>query len=257
MEILILSIFILILGGLVSLVFKPDFKPKFCSGITILSGILALIPALKVLISNNTYNISLFTSPVFGSVRLELDALSAIFVAIIAIMSSLAVIYANGYLKPYVQKGVDTSAHFLFLMLLIASMLAVVTVQNGLFFLIVWELMSLSSFFLVIFEGEKKEVLKSGIKYLVYMHLSVIFIISMFAILTNASNSFDFYNYIKILSENPQLANLVFLLGFTGFGIKAGFVPFHNWLPDAHPAAPSHVSGLMSGVMIKTGIYGI
>ena len=89
------------------------------------------------------------------------------------------------------------------------------------------------------------------------MHLSVIFILTMFAILTNAANSLDFTEYSKALANNPQLVNTVFLLGFIGFGIKAGFVPFHNWLPDAHPVAPSHVSGMMSGVMIKTGIYGI
>ena len=89
------------------------------------------------------------------------------------------------------------------------------------------------------------------------MHLSVIFIITMFAILTNATGSFNFSDYIKVLQSNSHLASLAFVLGFIGFGIKSGFVPFHNWLPDAHPAAPTHVSGIMSGVMLKTGIYGI
>ena len=104
-------------------------------------------------------------------------------------MSFIGVIYANGYLKPYINKNKNLSSHCFFLMILIASMLGVTIARNGLFFLILWEIMSLSSFFLVIFEGEKKDVLKAGIKYLVYMHLSVIFIIAMFAILTNASNS--------------------------------------------------------------------
>ncbi len=89
------------------------------------------------------------------------------------------------------------------------------------------------------------------------MHFSVIFIIAMIAMLANASGSFGFGAFAETVSNNPQLANIAFLLAFVGFGIKAGFVPFHNWLPDAHPAAPSHVSGIMSGVMIKTGIYGI
>ena len=141
--------------------------------------------------------------------------------------------------------------------MLIASMLLVVTCQNALMFLICWEIMSLSSFFLVIFENEKKEVLKAGIKYLVFMHFSVLFIIMAFAILSITSGSLDFSSFAFALQHNKHLANLVFILAFIGFGTKAGFVPFHNWLPDAHPAAPSHVSAIMSGVMIKTGIYGI
>ncbi len=97
-------------------------------------------------------------------------------------------------------------------MLLLASMLGVVTVQNGLFFLIVWELMSLSSFFLVIFEGEKKDVLKAGIKYLIYMHFSVIFIMAMIALLANASGSFSFGGFTEAVAQNPKLANIAFYL---------------------------------------------
>ena len=78
-----------------------------------------------------------------------------------------------------------------------------------------------------------------------------------FAIANIKSGSLDFNDFTQVFSENRQLADIFFILAFIGFGIKAGFVPFHNWLPDAHPAAPTHVSGIMSGVMIKTGIYGI
>ena len=136
-------------------------------------------------------------------------------------------------------------------------MLAVVTCQNAFMFLICWEVMSLSSFFLVIFENEKKDVLKAGIKYLVFMHISVLFIMIAFALLSVKAGSFDFNAFKNVLAENVHFANMIFILLFIGFGTKAGFVPFHNWLPDAHPAAPSHVSAIMSGVMIKTGIYGI
>ncbi len=140
---------------------------------------------------------------------------------------------------------------------LVSSMILVVIVQNALFFLIVWELMSISSFFLVIFESEKKEVLEAGLKYFIYMHLSVIFIMIMFLLLVINADSLDFNSFKTILENNQHFANIIFILAFIGFGIKAGFVPFHNWLPEAHPQAPSHISGLMSGVMIKTGIYGI
>lgn len=257
MEYLILSIEILVFGALAALITKEKYRLLTSSVFAFLSACFALYSAGMVLFTGQSLLGELKNFPLFGQIQIVLDPLSAVFVAVISIMSLLGVIYANGYMKPYLNKGMHTASHYFFLLMLIASMLGVVTVQNGLFFLIVWELMSLSSFFLVIFEGEKKNVLKAGIKYLVYMHFSVIFIIAMFALLSNASGSFDFSDYADVLRQNQPFANLVFLLAFAGFGIKAGFVPFHNWLPDAHPAAPTHVSGIMSGVMIKTGIYGI
>ena len=257
MGILILSIEILLLAACLVLFVKNKYKLKFCTIFTLISSITALISVFKILANGITQQKFQIFSPLFGDITFCADTLSLFFVFIIAIMSFFAVLYSNGYLKPYIEKGKDISAHCLFLMLLIASMYGVVITTNAFFFLIVWEIMSLSSFFLVLFSAEEKKVRKAGIKYLVYMHLSVIFLIAMFAILVNATSSFDFNAFKSVLSNNMHLANTVFILAFIGFGIKAGFVPFHNWLPDAHPAAPSHISGIMSGVMIKTGIYGI
>ncbi len=194
---------------------------------------------------------------VFGKINFVIDSLSAFFILIILMMGFLALIYSKGYLKPYIQKGKSVVSHYIFFFMLILSMLGVVTCQNALFFLVIWEIMSLSSFFLVIFENEEKEVLKAGVKYLIFMHISVLFLIIPFAILSIKAGSYDFNAFAPILKENTGLANIIFMLFFTGFGIKAGFVPLHNWLPDAHPIAPSHISAIMSGVMIKTGIYGI
>lgn len=257
MESFLLSIIIILLGAVFTLVVSKEYKLKTCMLFSFVSTILALIPAFRVLISGIPVATSMNFSAIFGTVTFEIDTLSAIFIAIISLMSFLGVIYANGYLKPYLNINKNISTHCFFLLLLIASMLLVTTARNCLFFLVAWEIMSLSSFFLVLFEGEKKEVRKASVKYLVYMHLSVIFIIAMFALLSNATNSLNFSDLSRIMISNTHIANLAFILGFIGFGIKAGFVPFHNWLPDAHPAAPSHVSGIMSGVMIKTGIYGI
>lgn len=220
-------------------------------------GISALVPALKVLFSGETISKTFDFNPLFGSVNFVIDPLSAFFIVVIAVMSVASVVYAKGYLKPYLEKGKTIGAHMVFLAGLIISMILVVTCQNALMFLICWEIMSLSSFFLVIFESEKKEVLRAGIKYLVFMHISVLFIIIAFALCAINSGSLDFASFAAVLQSNKHLANAVFVLAFVGFGTKAGFVPFHNWLPDAHPAAPSHVSAIMSGVMIKTGIYGI
>ena len=257
MEYIILSILILIFGAVFSLFIKEKFKLKVCSIFTLIANATAIFPAVYVLFNGKPLDTNIQLSYIMGSINLQMDTLTSIFVIIIAVMSLLGMIYANGYIKPYLNKNRNIASHCFFLMLLIASMFCVTIARNSLFFLIAWEIMSLSSFFLVIFEGEKKDVLKAGIKYLVYMHLSVIFIIALFAILTNVSDSLDFSDYAKLFVNNPHFANVAFILGFVGFGIKAGFVPFHNWLPDAHPAAPSHVSGIMSGVMIKTGIYGI
>lgn len=244
-------------GGLISLIFAENYKSKIISFFLLSGTALISIPAVNVLFTGKILEkIFCLPEPV-GKVSLVIDPLSAFFVLVISLMSFLGVIYSAGYIEPYLNKNKNISSHFLFLSILISSMLGVVTVQNALFFLIIWEIMSLSSFFLVIFEDEDKEVLSAGINYLIYMHISVIFIILGFILLYIKSGSLEFNSFKIILESNIKFANIVFILLFTGFGIKAGFVPFHNWLPRAHPAAPAHISGIMSGVMIKTGVYGI
>lgn len=257
MNVFFYGIISLMLGGLIALIADKKLKTTVVSVFSAVSAVLCLIPAIDVFVSGENLSKTFNVSSVFGDVNFVIDPLSAFFITVISVMSLASVIYSNGYLKHYIDAGKSINSHLLFLPSLIASMLLVVTCQNALMFLICWELMSLSSFFLVIFESENKDVLKAGIKYLIFMHLSVIFIIIAFAIAAIAAGSFDFASFADILQSNTELANIVFILAFIGFGTKAGFVPFHNWLPDAHPAAPSHVSAIMSGVMIKTGIYGI
>ena len=183
MEIYFLALGMLLIGALLSIVVKEQWKFKVCSIFSFLSALTMMLPAVAVLIKGIPLIKTVELSPITGNVDFIIDPLSAFFLIVISIMSFLGVLYANGYMKPYLNKGMNVSSHCFFLMMLIASMTMVVTVQNALFFLIVWEIMSLSSFFLVIFEGEKKEVLKAGIKYLVYMHLSVIFIMAAFILL--------------------------------------------------------------------------
>jgi formate hydrogenlyase subunit 3/multisubunit Na+/H+ antiporter MnhD subunit len=251
-----IGIITLLLSGFIAGTFNKKFKTFILSFIVAIGSIFCFLPAAKVLFNGETLIKAFDLGGLFGIVNFVIDPLSAFFVLVITVMSLISVIYSNGYLKPYLESK-NINSHLVFLPMLIASMLAVVTCQNALMFLVCWEVMSLSSFFLVIFESNKKDVLKAGIKYLVFMHISVLFIILAFAILSMNAQSFDFAVFKSIMNNHIGLANLVFILSFVGFGTKAGFVPFHNWLPDAHPAAPSHVSGVMSGVMIKTGIYGI
>lgn len=251
MEIYLLGILILSAGGILSLFFNEKFKLKIVSFFACLSTAL-IIPSLFI-----SADKTLGISSIFGEISFATDPLSAFFAGIISIFTSLATIYANGYTAQYFGKNKKTAAHCFFLPVLISAMLLVVTVQNAFYFLIIWEIMSLSSFFLVIFEDEKKEVISAGIKYLIYMHISVIFLILAFVLMINSSGSYNFSDFKAIFVDYPNLKNSVYVLSLIGFGIKSGFFPMHNWLPDAHPAAPSHVSAMMSAVMIKTGIYGI
>jgi hydrogenase-4 component B len=189
---------------------------------------------------------------------IEIDKLTAFFILIINFTTLTGLIYAKGYLKPYFEKksGTELALHFFSFLWLHISMLLVVMMRDALAFLIIWEIMSLTSFFLVIFESEKKETIKIGVNYLIQMHIGVVFLIVAFIMGTIQSGtefSFDGLS-LYFANHNPFL---LFVLFFIGFGIKAGFIPLHSWLPHAHPAAPSHVSGVMSGVMIKMGIYGI
>ena len=257
MNIFFIGILIFILSGFIASIFNKKNKVTVLAILCFVGSLLCLKPAFNVLFDGQNLTAQYDFNPVFGTVNFALDSLSAFFVLVICVMSLMGVIYSKGYLKPYLDKVKNINSHLIFLPLLIASMLLVVSCQNAFAFLIFWEIMSLSSFFLVIFENEKKEVLKAGIKYLVFMHISVIFIIIAFALCAINAGDYDFNLFAQVLKENSHLANLVFAFAFIGFGTKAGFVPFHNWLPDAHPAAPSHVSAIMSGVMIKTGIYGI
>lgn len=252
-----IGIIIFMASGFLAMMIMSKYKVAFLSTLCALASFFMLEPALRVLTSGDILEQTFNFNPIFQNVTFSIDALSAFFILVILFASLMSIFYSKGYLAHYIEQNKSLNSHLVFLPMLVASMLLVVTCSNALMFLVCWELMSLSSFFLVIFEGEKKEVLKAGIKYLVFMHISVLFIIIAFAILALNSASFEFSEFAKILHNNSHLANLVFTFAFIGFGTKAGFVPFHNWLPDAHPAAPSHVSAIMSGVMIKTGIYGI
>jgi hydrogenase-4 component B len=191
-------------------------------------------------------------------ISLIIDKLSAFFILIINFTILTGAIYARGYIKPYLElKGrLELAWHYFNFIWLHFSMLLVVMIHDGLGFLIVWELMSLSSFFLVIFESDVKETLKIGLKYLLQMHVGLVFILLAFLLACYQGGvAFSFEGLSVYFGSHQPF--FVFFLFFIGFGIKAGFVPLHTWLPHAHPAAPSHVSGVMSGVMIKMGIYGI
>jgi formate hydrogenlyase subunit 3/multisubunit Na+/H+ antiporter MnhD subunit len=192
---------------------------------------------------------------VFGNIPVCVDGLSAWFILIINFTCLTGVLYGIGYMKSYEEQKRNSSLHWILFVLFHLSMLAVCVLQNGLAFLIAWELMSITSMLLVIFEHYRAETLKAGINYLVQMHIGVAFLSIAFIWVYFSEGSFDFAGIAAFfIHQRPVWP---FFLFFIGFGIKAGFIPLHTWLPHAHPAAPSHVSGVMSGVIVKMGIYGI
>jgi len=133
----------------------------------------------------------------------------------------------------------------------------VLLARNAVLFLFAWELMAVASFFLVTFEHEHEAVREAGWIYFVATHLGTAFLLVFFLLIARETGSMDFADWAEQGVSARGLAGVLFLLALIGFGTKAGLMPFHVWLPEAHPAAPSHVSALMSGVMIKTGVYGL
>ena len=214
--------------------------------------------SVDVLIHGTVFERELLISFWGSPLEIKVDSLSAFFILVLNFTLLTGSIYSKGYLKPYINEKnhAEFGLHYFSLVWLHISMLLVCMLREGLAFLVVWEMMSVFSFLLVIFESEKKETVKAGINFLLQMHIGFVFIMAGFIyayVQTGAAFSFD--GLSVYFEEHHPLP--LFLLFFVGFGIKAGFIPFHTWLPHAHPAAPSHISGIMSGVIIKMGIYGI
>lgn len=191
-----------------------------------------------------------------GALHVGLDPLSSFFLLCVFVVSGFAAIYGSGYLKKDIGRRRLAPA-LAFFNLLVAAMAALVIARDGILFLLAWEVMSLASYFLVTHENEREEVRRAGMTYLVASQLGVVFLFVLFALLSRGSSSYDFDALAAAAAPAAGLANACFGLALAGFGTKAGFWPVHIWLPDAHPAAPSHVSALMSGVMIKMGIYAL
>ncbi|HOA06117.1 MAG TPA: proton-conducting transporter membrane subunit [Candidatus Fermentibacter daniensis] len=219
---------------------------------------LAIASAVPVLAGAPSWQAWTLWQTPLGPMNIALDQLSAIFAILISTVTALAAIYGRGYLSGHGTDPRAAGRSWCWFNLLLASMLLVVFAADGLTFLIGWESMSLASFFLVLFDHEHPGVTRAGWIYLITTHIGAAFLFVMFMLAGNGT-SLDFFsiNVAGNLRADQTLANTIFLLALAGFGTKAGLVPTHIWLPEAHPAAPSHVSAVMSGVMIKTGIYGL
>jgi hydrogenase-4 component B len=226
---------------------------KFLAVLLLSSGCLyGLFDAATKLFQPGDYTISFQYLNIF-SLTYNIDGLSAFFLIAIFLISLLATIYSFHYMNDS-QNPVRAAANYFFFSILIASMALVVTAANMITFMLSWEIMSLSSFFLVLYKYNDAENRKAGYLYFVFSHVGAMFIFAAFGVVYGYTGSFGF-DAMNFLPDSAKV--IVFIFSFIGFGSKAGVFPFHVWLPYAHPAAPSHISAVMSGVMIKTGIYGI
>ena len=223
----------------------------------LLSGaIVGLIVAVSVLLGGVEPQATFAGTAPGGAWVFGVDALSAWFLLPVFGVGAAAGIFGVGYLDP--ERGHRNVAlcHALFALLLVA-LVGVVTSLAIVPFLAAWEVMALSAYLLVMFEHEQAEVRKAGLIYIVLTHVSTLALIGMFAALSATAMGHSFSD-LAASSRVPGPARTVALsLAMVGFGLKAGAVPLHFWLPGAHAAAPSHVSAVLSGVMLKVGIYGL
>lgn len=251
------ALLLLLAGGLIALATR---RSSLATGVGTVTALIACSlsgwTALNVLLSGEILSQCLPWPVPGGEFALQIDPLAAYFVLPISVLSLFCTLYAGPYMHHDGQRR-QLGSHWFFFNIMIAAMLLVVTAANAILFLAGWEIMTISSFFLVAWNHQQQEVRKAAWLYLLAAHLGMMLLLTMFLLAGSWCNSFNFSDFGPLADLAPGSAALLYLLALFGFGVKAGLFPLHIWLPDAHPAAPSHVSALMSGVLIKTGIYGI
>jgi len=190
-----------------------------------------------------------------GHLAFALDGLAALFLIPILLISALGSLYGSSYWRDAEHRHGGRRLR-LWWGIMTASMMAVVLARDAILFLIAWELMALAAFFLICSEEERAEVRQASWVYLVATHAGTLCLLGFFALLGHAEGSTALWPSLRS-DGSGWLPTALFVLGIAGFGLKAGLMPLHVWLPGAHANAPSHVSALLSGVLLKTGIYGV
>jgi formate hydrogenlyase subunit 3/multisubunit Na+/H+ antiporter MnhD subunit len=184
----------------------------------------------------------------------RIDALSSFFLLLLGAVAAGVSLFACGYLRP--AQGTPPGLQCLYYHVFLASMALVLVADDAYFFMVAWETMALASFFLVTSEHQHAEIRRAGYLYLLIAHVGAISILLCFGALQAGTGDYTFDN-LRAVQPSAGYATVAFLLALFGFGAKAGIVPLHVWLPEAHPAAPSPVSALLSAVMLKTAVYGM
>lgn len=226
-----------------------------------LASLLAIVSGVAAMVMNETYRTVLPLGLPDLPFHLRLDPLAGFFLVVIGLLSLFVSLYSTGYVRGFLGKRSVTRL-VVFYCIFIAGMFMVVLSDDALIFLISWEVMAAASYFLVMYEDERAVNRRAAFLYIVVAHVGAIAILLSFGIMAGLAKGFHgFGGYTFDAMRSTEFsggwATAAFLLAFFGFAAKAGVIPLHVWLPEAHPVAPSNVSALMSGVMLKTAIYGI
>jgi hydrogenase-4 component B len=255
MTLLVFAEAILLASAVVALLVhgRPSLTTAVATGGTLLAAATGIVPAVRTFAGQTIAPLRLPWQAPTQDLLLGLDPLSAFFLVPVLVLGALAAVYGRTYLLAYKKSlGAAASAWCV----LLAAMVAVAIARSTVLFLVAWEAMTLASYVLVTFEHEHADVRRAGFVYLVAAHVGEACLLAMFLLLDHRALGLGFDAFASMPVAGAGFSALIFVLAAVGFGIKAGFLPLHVWLPEAHAAAPSHVSALMSGVMIKLGLYG-
>lgn len=223
-----------------------------------LSGLAAVIAGVITLLSG----VQLLDVLPFGlpwlAWHLRLDPLSGFFLAVVGLLMAAIALYAPGYLREFAHgKGKQPLVPLgLFTGLFVFGMMLVLLADDAFVFMVAWEMMSVSSYFLVAYQHQHAPNRRAAFLYLLMAHIGGLAILLGFGVLAGFGDGFTF-EAMRAAELSPAWASIAFAFALFGFGMKAGMVPVHAWLPEAHPVAPSHISALMSGVMLKVALYGL
>ena len=251
------AILILFFSGLPALLVgsRADWGERLSAGLMVGGALLGLAAACGALTSAAVPElVSPWTLP-GARLFFRLDGLAVLFLLPAFLICGLGALYGLGY-WPHHRHG-DSAGRLRLLYGILASSIVVLPAsRNAILFLVAWEVMALASFLLILTEQEKEEVRRAAFVYLASTHVATLALYAFFILLAQESGSFDFPEIATLEAQSP-VGTALFLVALFGFGLKAGIMPLHIWLPEAHAAAPSHVSAIMSGVVIKMGIYGL
>jgi hydrogenase-4 component B len=254
-SLLLAALVVLVFGAVAAAALSSWPRAASRTGVaaSVLASVVGLVFAAKALFAVPATPIGIGWQIPGGGIVLGSDALSAFFLVPVFGLGGVGALFGRSYLFPHRHEhslGIPWSAYNV----LLASMVVIVSARHAILFLVAWEVMSLASYVLIVFEHERSDVRRAGWVFLVAAHVGMAFLVAMFLLLESETGTFALGPRAAI---GATVHTSVLLLAFVGFGVKAGLIPFHVWLPEAHAAAPSHVSALMSGVVIKMGIYGL
>jgi formate hydrogenlyase subunit 3/multisubunit Na+/H+ antiporter MnhD subunit len=252
------GVLLLLAGGAAAVVFRrrPRLAERAYVALSLAGAAAALVPALRVLAGGSVEGVRLVTGVPGGAWVFAIDPLSAWFLLLMLGAGVAALAYGTVYLAAEAGHGSVAFGRLVF-SLLLAALALVVTAQSAVPFLAAWELMALGGYFAVVFDDRRDDVRRAGLVYLVATHAGTLLLFLLFGTWGSRAADLTFAALAAGAGQLGDARSLVFALALLGFGVKAGLVPLHFWLPEAHAAAPSHVSAIMSGVVIKAGIYGL